>query len=295
MNGPQTRYHRFVSSYATLAREGRQLPLGGFPMPTPSSLPADAPKAMIFSPHPDDECVIGALALRLRREAGMRVVNVAVTQGSNPDRQLARLEELREACAYLGFDLVQTAPRGLERVSEKTRTSQPAAWAPMVQVIAGILREHQPRVVFFPHDEDWNSTHEGVHWLVVDALSALGPEFSCYTVETEFWGQCDDPNLMVESSNQDLGDLLTALSFHVGEVKRNPYHIVLPAWMMDNVRRGGELVGGQGGAAPAMTFATLYRLRRWEAGKFVRYFQGGRNLSSNDAPADLFVPAGGSI
>jgi LmbE family N-acetylglucosaminyl deacetylase len=244
---------------------------------------------MIFSPHPDDECVIGALALRLQREAGMRVINVAVTLGSNPERQLPRLAELRAACAYLGFELIPSAPRGLERVRPETRTEQPGLWRPMVERMASLLREHRPRVIFFPHDEDWNSTHEGVHWLLVDALSALGPDFACHTVETEFWGQCDDPNLMVESSVQDLGDLLTALSFHVGEVRRNPYHVALPAWMLDNVRRGGELVGGQGGAAPAMTFATLYRWRRWEGGRFVRFFTGGRNLAVSDSVQQLFA------
>ena len=57
------------------------------------------------------------------------------------------------------------------------------------------------------------------------------------------------PNLMVESSPEDLADMMAALSFHVGEVQRNPYHLLVPAWMQDNVRRGGEVVGGQGGAA----------------------------------------------
>ena len=81
-------YHRYVSELARLLSEGRQFPLGGFPRPA-STLPfrRDAPRALIFSPHPDDECIIGGLALRLMREAGMRVVNVAVTQGSNMARR----------------------------------------------------------------------------------------------------------------------------------------------------------------------------------------------------------------
>ena len=68
----------------------------------------------------------------------------------------------------------------------------------------------------------------------MDALKQLGPEFECYLIETEFWGQMTDPNLMVEINAQDLGDLMTATSFHIGEVKRNPYHLLLPAWMMDS-------------------------------------------------------------
>src|SRR6185503_8564509 len=132
------------------------------------------------------------------------------------------------------------------------------------------------------HDDDWNSSHIGTHHLVVDALTRLGEDFSCYTIETEFWGAMDTPNLMIESSEGDVADLIAALSFHVGEVRRNPYHVRMPAWLMDNVRRGGELVGGQGGAAPDFTFATLYRLQRWRAGKLEHVYDGGRYLSCTD-------------
>lgn len=282
-------YHQLVTAYARFAREGRSYPLGGFPpAPRPEIAPT-APQALIFSPHPDDECIVGALALRLFREASWRVVNVAVTQGSNPARQAGRLEELRQACHFLGFDLIQTRPNGLEKVRRATRERDPAAWSTMVGVITDILVERQPEVILFPHDEDWNSTHEGVHCLVTDALAAAGTRLRCFTVETEFWGQMDDPNLMVESTVQDVADMVTALSFHVEEVKRNPYHLLLPAWMQDNVRRGGELVGGQGGAAPDFVFATLYRLRRWTGERLERFYQGGRSLPATINPSTVFA------
>lgn len=271
-------YQRFVSDIARLVSEARTFPLGGFPPPTRSPLSADAPRALIFSPHPDDECIIGGLALRLLREAGMRVVNVAVTQGSNKARQADRLEELKAACEYLGFDLVQTAPAGLENVNVKTRTSDAARWQTSVERIAAILAEQQPQVVFFPHDTDWNSTHVGTHHLLVDALARQPAAFACHVVETEFWGAMATPNLMVESSVDDVAAMITALSFHIGEVQRNPYHLLLTAWMQDNVRRGGELVGGQGGAAPDFMFCTLYRHRRWRDGQLQTMYPGGRNL-----------------
>src|SRR6185503_21107656 len=96
-------------------------PLGGFPAPPRPAIRSNTPPVLIFSPHPDDECIIGGLALRLMREAGMRVINVAVTQGSNTGRQAARLAELSEACSYLGFELLQTAPRGLENINVRAR------------------------------------------------------------------------------------------------------------------------------------------------------------------------------
>lgn len=281
-------YHRLVSDYARLAREGKDQPLGGFtPAPCPA-LPPDAPRALIFSPHPDDECIIGALALRLLREARMRVLNVAVTQGSKPERQAARWEELKAACQHLGFGLLPTAPGGLERISVRTREQDAAHWRHCVQAVAKILALQQPRVVFFPHDADWNSTHVGTHHLLMDALRCQAAKFQCHVVETEFWGAMAAPNLMVESSVDDVADLVAATSFHVGEVRRNPYHVLLPAWLQDNVRRGGELVGGQGGAAPDFTFSTLYHLRWWSGGQLRSVYEGGRQLSVKENPAALF-------
>lgn len=281
-------YFELVQQVSRLRDLGRKLPLGGLPLPPRVNVRADAPQALIFSPHPDDECIIGGLALRLLRESAWRVVNVAVTQGSKKERQAGRYAELTEACRFLQFDLVPTGPNGLEKVNPKTRETDPAFWRQGVEVIAGILRKHRPRVVFCPHELDWNSTHIGTHFLVLDALRSLPADFQCHVVETEFWGQMATPNLMVESRVQDVADLMAACSFHVGEVQRNPYHLSQTAWMQDNVRRGGELVGGQGGAAPDFLFATLFRLRRWQGGQLVKTYEGGRNLPADASPAALF-------
>lgn len=282
-------YQKMVAEMARMVREGRSWPLGGFPRCERPALAADAPKVLVFSPHPDDEVIVGGLALRLLRESAWRVVNVAVTQGSRKDRQAGRLEELRQCCDCIGFDLVQTAPSGLEAVHPKTREQEPGRWAQSVETVARILTEHRPRVVLFPHALDWNSTHVGTHWLVMDALRTLPDAFRCHVVETEFWGQMASPNLMVELSPGHLGDLITALTFHVEEVRRNPYHLLLPAWMMDNVRRGAELVGGQGRGAPSFPFATLYRLQRWARRGLEPVLSAGRVLELSERAEVLFA------
>ena len=41
-------------------------------------------------------------------------------------------------------------------------------------------------------------------------------------IETEFWGQIQNPNLMVENSQEEVADLVAALSHHKGEVTRKP-------------------------------------------------------------------------
>jgi len=282
-------YQTFVAEYLRLLKEGKSLPPGSR-VETPSpELPSDASKVLIFSPHPDDECIIAGLPLRLLRQARMRIINVAVTQGSKKERQGERFNELQGACEYMGYGLIQTRPNGLEKVNAKTRSQEPGVWAESVRIIAQVLAANRPKIIFFPHEQDWNSTHIGTHFLVLDALQSLGGDFSCYTVETEFWGAMATPNLMVESSPEDVADLVTGTSFHVGEVTRNPFHLFLPAWMQDNVRRGSELVGGQGEAAPDFTFATLYRLRRWNRGRLENVLVGGKIVPNSANPASLFA------
>jgi len=281
-------YRTLVSESARLYREGRSYPLGEFDSAPKPELPADAPNALFFAPHPDDECISGGMALRLLRQARMNVMNVAVTLGSKKDRQAERYRELQGACHYIGFGLIPTAPNGLERVNSQTRRQDKKHWNGCVKAIVRILNEHQPRVVIFPHPHDWNSTHIGTNLLVMDALKKMPASFTCYLVETEYWGQMTDPNLMLEISAEDLADMITATTFHVDEVRRNPFHLLLPAWMMDNVRRGAEIVGGQGGAAPDFTFAALYRVRKWHRGRAVKLFDGGRQIPASENVGELF-------
>jgi N-acetylglucosamine malate deacetylase 1 len=279
-------YRKFVDEYERLYRDGKRIAMGGFPKTAKPEITSDAPNVLIFSPHPDDECIIGALPLRLLRQSKMRVINVAVTQGSKKERQAGRLEELKQACEFMGFELLQTRPNGLERVNPKTREQDPVFWNESVSTIAEILNRTKPKIIFFPHEQDWNSSHIGTHYLVTDALKSL--DLDCYTVETEYWGQNNRPNLMVQSTAEEVADMVAGTSFHVGEVTRNPFHLFLPAWMQENVRRGSELVGGQGEAAPDWTFATLYRMRQWKNGAFAEALEKPRLLPANETPASLF-------
>lgn len=267
-------YAQFVAGFRRLVEEGGKLPFGGFSPLSPPDVDRDAPKGVLFSPHPDDECLTGGLALRLLRQSGMRVLNVPVTFGSRPERRLARREELKGACGHLGFELVEISGRDGDGFAS-------------VEALAGILRKERPTVLFFPHDNDFNSSHLRTHRRVVAALERSG-DFSCWTVETEFWHPMEGPNLLVELADRDLADLLGALSFHEGELRRNPYHLAAPGWFIDTVRRGSEIVGGQGGAAAGFLFGTLYRLRRWEKHRFVEPAPAPRLLSASRDPGALF-------
>jgi LmbE family N-acetylglucosaminyl deacetylase len=285
-------FRQFVEALARLQRDAHAIPLAGAAPPAtawqPAALQPGAPIAMLLSPHPDDEIITGGLPLRLLREASFRVVNVAVTLGSNLARREARWQEAQAACSHVGFELVSAASGGLSRVTLERRAVDPVSWARDVTVVAELIARHAPRVVFAPHDDDWNQTHRGTHQLLVDALTALGSELDLHVVETEFWRPISTPNLMVELDTATLADLVTALALHAGEMQRNPLHISLPAWMTDNVRRGAEVVFGQGQGAPPFAFATLYRIRRWRAGGFAPPAPG-RAVAMTDDVAESFL------
>ncbi|MEA2067629.1 MAG: PIG-L family deacetylase [Verrucomicrobiota bacterium] len=251
-------YLEFVESIQTGVAGARGISVSG-----EAKCIESASKVLLFSPHPDDECITGLLPLRLMRELGRQVIDIPITFGSNAERQPGRAKELADACAYLGWDVFQ----GLENFQSLD-----------VDDVVRILEKFQPEIIFMPHSNDWNSRHISTHFLVVDALEKMDASFSCMVVETEFWGAMDDPNLMVEGDARTVADLVAATSLHVEEVARNPYHLSMPAWMQDNVRRGGELVGGQGAAVPDFSFATLYRLRKWQGGDFINIMDGGKNI-----------------
>jgi LmbE family N-acetylglucosaminyl deacetylase len=245
----------FVENIEAEVRRAATLSVSGRAVPVESGA-----RVLLFSPHPDDECITGLLPLRLMREAGKEIINIPVTYGSSADRRPGRAAELAAACDYLGWK-VDHGAEGHDSLG--------------VDDVVRVLERYRPEIIFMPHQADWNSRHISTHFLVVDALKNMPAGFRCAVVETEFWGAMDDPNLMVEGDAATVADLVAATSLHVEEVRRNPYHLRLPAWMQDNVRRGGELVGGQGGKAPAFPFATLYRLREWRNGALVDGLEGG--------------------
>ena len=236
----------------------------------PTLSPQAPGHCLIFAPHPDDECIVGALPLRLQREASWRITNVAVTLGSNPARRQARWAELEAACAVLGFANIRLANDGFEEVKTATAVEHPALWAAQVQAVATLLTDQKPALIVLPHAGDGIATHMGTHRLVVEAVAAAG--LTTVLAETEFWATMAEPNCLVETSLADTARLVQALSRHVGEVARNPYHLRLPAFLADSVRRGGELLTGAGSTPPDYAFAALYRLTRWTDGQPVGDF-----------------------
>jgi LmbE family N-acetylglucosaminyl deacetylase len=294
----------YVRNAARLLEAGKSIALGpaAAPLVAPPAPAAERPlRVAICSPHPDDEALIGALPVRLRLECGARVTNCAVTFGSNLSQRPRRLRELESACRVLGFELViPREPLGFDNVSLQTRTERPGEWAEKVELLSRCFERLQPDVVLAPHAEDWNKGHIGTHYLAVDALGdylVRAGIASLSLVETEFWHENSQPNLMVGVSPEVEAILVMATAEHGGEVSRNPYHLRHPSRMIENVRLGAETVGGQGGAAPDFPFAELYRVTFMKGKEQIPAKAGGQILGPDDkldwaAVLDQFRPAG---
>lgn len=219
----------------------------------PSKLTKKSPTSLtvlILSPHPDDECITGTLALRLMHENAARVVNVAVTLGSSEQRKKERREELREACDLLEFEL--------EILSED--------WRKKETELRRLLKKHRPDLIIAPHRKDHHPTHVRTGELLRSVLK-VERTHSFLIAWSEFWAPMEKPNVLIEAPLEVLNFQMQGLLKHRGEIERNPYHLRLPAWMMDNVRRGSEIVNGKGEASAPMAFGVLYQLQRAKDGK----------------------------
>lgn len=280
-----TDYRRLLSQRLTAPEARGTSVTTTFPERDPSR-----PCGLILSPHPDDECLTGALPLRLRREKNWQIVNVAVTLGSNPSRQKERQSELAHASAVLGITSMLAEPNGFLEVTPQTRESAQesaqesdrAPWKKRIAKIQALIEHFQPTALFMPHAEDGHPTHKGTHLLGIDALAKMPKAFSCSIVLTEYWTEMTTPNALVGIGEKDAATLVAALSCHRGEVERNAYDRRFPAYLIDAVRRG-EKVAGQGKDVPEMDFATLYQLGKWVGGRYVpsalsRFIKAGDDL-----------------
>jgi len=227
------------------------------------------PRALVFAPHPDDESMV-SLARRFQTECGFEIFDMAVTLGSNVARRAPRRKELSAACKFLGWKLDVL---GFERVTPASRKTDKKYWETIAESVAERILEKSPAVIFAPHSDDWNKSHIGTSLLVRDALKIVGGRWGGLLVETEYWRAMAKPNLVSEASCEVIASLVGAVALHAGEVERNAYHLRFPAYMADNVRRGAELVGGQGGQSPDFPFGQLYRVLVNKNGKLRAAFE----------------------
>ena len=204
---------------------------------------------LIVSPNPDDEILMGALALRLQSENKLKVINVAVTLGSSKEKQKSRNLELKQATTFLKWQNILL----------------PNEWPKKKTKLQQLITKYQPSLIIAPHSLDRHPTHERSSHLLKSVLS----HYSGFVAWAEYWSPQTEPNLLVEIDDKTHLKQVKSLQFHKGEIERNPYHLRLLGWQMDSVRRGSEWLNHKGSSSVPMLTGQLYRLEKFVNGRLV--------------------------
>jgi len=225
------------------------------PLVKPPGFP-DQPKILMVSPHPDDECLMAGYALRAQEEWGAEVHVVPFSYGSNTERRPERLKELKAALEVLRFRWVD--PRTDPFLNRLTMTEFVKAYQSV-----------QPDVILSPHPDDHHPAHIAAANMVRDlrvAMKALSAKEGISKkepiwIQTEYWKQNAEPDYFLPLSADHVICMGRALQKHEGEISRNPYHLSLPAWLMDQSRRAQEVMGAYGEESAQHLFGVLLKIQ----------------------------------
>ncbi len=230
--------HQIVDSYLQAGGRTDAIPSLSSTVAISSSVLSRIPRILIIAPHPDDECLMAGFALRAREEWRAEVHVLPYGFGSDRSRRSARIQELKDALQVLDFKLIDPRTAG---ATEKLTTAE----------YESVMASVQPDVILSPHLQDGHPAHMESASLVQNwfaqqsATEAILPVW----LQTEYWQQNPGANAFVPLNPVHVIRIGEALQKHQGEVSRNPYHLRLPAWCMDQSRRAQELIGGFGATA----------------------------------------------
>ncbi len=209
--------------------------------PSPAlELPRLPRRILLIAPHPDDECLMAGFPLRAQEEWGASVGVLAYGYGSDPTRQEARRKELKNSLQVLGF----------EEVFHESGTG-----------LSERILAFGADAIVIPNRRDFHPTHircSEESWHAAQSAVARSGQ-PILVLETEYWGPMENPNLLIPLPPSVVKKMGRALMCHEGEIARNPYHLSLPAFLMDQQRRGSEAVSGFGQKPVPSIFAQVYR------------------------------------
>jgi LmbE family N-acetylglucosaminyl deacetylase len=248
-------FARYVESFATLywTALGARAP----EVPALSASVSFRPKRiLILAPHPDDECLMSGFAVRAVETFQAEVGVIPFSYGSKIERRTERKAELAHALSSLGFTLVESRaiPGSADELTAKEFDSA--------------LEKFKPDVVISAHLNDGHPVHMRSAELAGLALQeyASASKQSLHWLQSEFWQSMQKPNLLIPLSSAHLAKMGSALMAHAGEISRNPYHLTLPAWALEQVRRGSEMQVDEsenrisGSTKSNFVFGQLYRV-----------------------------------
>jgi N-acetylglucosamine malate deacetylase 1 len=182
------------------------------------------PTALLLSPHPDDELLGCPAHLFALREEGWRIVNLALSLGSNEAERPRRLGELEEACARAGFELI--ADQGDLGMPSSRAQAGDTVPERAVQRVLHLARGFDTRLLVSPSPHDDHPAHE---WTGRLALAAARSGAAERLWLWGLWADIATPNSLCVFAPERLEQIEHALGAHTGELARNDYCRLLRA------------------------------------------------------------------
>ena len=150
-----------------------------------------ARSAVVFAPHQDDETLGCGGTIIARREAGVPVHIVFMTDGTTSHRRFVKQEELRRiraeeairAAGILGVDAPNVC--FLDYPDGQLRDWHDSA----VRRVMEVLAEAVPEEVFIPYRNDGTPDHESTYRIVIEALESQQRAVHVYEYPVWFWNQ----------------------------------------------------------------------------------------------------------
>jgi LmbE family N-acetylglucosaminyl deacetylase len=169
------------------------------------------PTALLLSPHPDDELLGCPAHLFALRDAGWRIVDVALTFGGDEAQRDRRRAELEEACSRARFELV---------VPEAGR------FAGDPRDVSALAAAYDARLLVAPSPHDDHPAHARAGRLAIAAARAgAAPLLWLWAL----WADLGLPTSVCVFDARRLGEIEHALAAHIGELGRNDYRRLLRA------------------------------------------------------------------
>lgn len=146
---------------------------------------------MVFSPHQDDETFGCGGMIRLKREQGVSVVVVFLTDGQGSGGSKATTKEeiiqTRRQEATAALNILGVAAEDIYFLDQPDGTLPDLAAdvkQATIQEIVNLLRLYQPQEIYVPHYKDCHRDHEATYTLVCDAIaqSNLDVDVLQYTI-----------------------------------------------------------------------------------------------------------------
>ena len=145
-----------------------------------NSLAPNHKSAIVFSPHQDDETLGCGGMIALKRQLGVPIMVVFITDGRYGSLQPIQPEELintrkLEAVAALKLLGVESSEiYFLEQLDGSLATLSQEQSQNLMQQLSQILQNFIPEEVYVPHCKDFHADHEATYDLVEKAIALAG-------------------------------------------------------------------------------------------------------------------------